>query len=124
MFDPSYILLYVRNPAASAAFYQSILGYAPVELSPAFALFKLASGVKLGLWDISDAEPAAELLGGGSELAISLADQASVDACYQDWKNRGLTLLQSPCQMDFGYTFVAQDPDAHRIRVFTPAVCE
>ena len=33
----------------------------------------------------------------------------------------GLTILQAPMQMDFGTTFVATDPDGHRLRVFVPA---
>jgi catechol 2,3-dioxygenase-like lactoylglutathione lyase family enzyme len=53
------IILYVDNPAASAAFYAALLGQAPAE--------------------------------------------------------------QSPTELDFGRTFVALDPDGHRLRVFAPA---
>jgi len=31
-----------------------------------------------------------------------------------------LDIIQEPVQMDFGYTFVATDPDGHRLRVFVP----
>ncbi len=30
----------------------------------------------------------------------------------------GRPAIETPTQMDFGYTFVATDPDAHRLRVF------
>jgi hypothetical protein len=40
---------------------------------------------------------------------------------FADWKKRGLNILQEPVQMDFGTTFVATDPDGHRLRVFVPA---
>ena len=33
-------------------------------------------------------------------------------------RRRGI--LQEPVQMDFGHTFVASDPDGHRLRVFVP----
>lgn len=36
---PTYVLLYVRNPAESAAFYAAVRGGALVEQSPTFALF-------------------------------------------------------------------------------------
>ena len=45
---------------------------------------------------------------------------AAVDATHADWKERGLPILQSPTEMDFGRTFVAGDPDGHRLRVFFP----
>jgi len=51
--DPNFILLYVESPAASAAFYADLLGRPPVEASPTFAMFGLASGVMLGLWGAS-----------------------------------------------------------------------
>ncbi|WP_374468302.1 hypothetical protein [Ferrovibrio sp.] len=31
-------------------------------------------------------------------------------------------ILQPPTAMDFGYTFLAADPDGHRLRVFAPGV--
>jgi len=58
--------------------------------------------------------------GGDGEIAFSVADRAAVDATHADWKERGLPILQSPTEMDFGRTFVAGDPDGHRLRVFFP----
>jgi hypothetical protein len=40
---------------------------------------------------------------------------------HRSWAARGLSIIQSPVAMDFGYTFVALDPDAHRLRVFAPS---
>jgi hypothetical protein len=62
---PSMTLLYVDNPLNSAAFYQRLLGQAPVELSPGFALFVLNNGFKLGMWAKQGVKPAATLTGGG-----------------------------------------------------------
>lgn len=121
MLDPNFVLLYVDNPAASAAFYADLLGRSPVEASPTFAMFALASGLRLGLWSRHTVEPAAAAAGGGAELGFPVADAAAVDALHADWRARGLPVAQAPTAMDFGHTFVALDPDGHRLRVFAPA---
>ncbi|WP_029006477.1 VOC family protein [Azorhizobium doebereinerae] len=119
MFNPGYILLYVQSPETSRHFYTPLLGCAPVEVSPTFVLFVLPGGLKLGLWARDGVEPAAPSVG-GAELAMPV-DRATLDAMYADWTGKGLPILQEPADMDFGRTFVACDPDGHRLRVFHPA---
>lgn len=121
MFDANFILLYVDSPAASARFYAGLLGAEPIEASPTFAMFALPSGAMLGLWSRHTVEPAAAAAGGGSEIATVVRSSAEVDATCADWQGRGLTILQQPTDLDFGRTFVALDPDGHRLRVFCPA---
>ena len=118
--NPNFVILYVDNPPASARFYGELLGKQPVEASPTFALFALDSGVMLGLWSRHTVEPAAAGAGGG-ELCFAVADDAAVRAAYADWGKRGLRVAQAPVALDFGFTFVALDPDGHRLRVFAPA---
>lgn len=113
-----YFLLYVDSPATSANFYSRLLDKPPVELSPTFALFILDNGVKLGLWSRHTVEPKAEVTGGGGEVGFSLADQAAVEVLHAQWLERGATIIQPPTALDFGYTFVAQDPDGYRLRAF------
>lgn len=113
----SYQLLYVRDVAVSEKFYQAILQRQPIETSPGFALFMLNDNFKLGLWKKDAVLPAATEPG-GSEIGIALNSQAEVDACYASWLAAGFGIAQAPCQLDFGYTFVACDPDGHRLRVF------
>ncbi|EXF96180.1 extradiol dioxygenase [Pseudomonas fluorescens HK44] len=113
-----YLLLYVDSPATSANFYSRLLDKPPVELQPTFALFILDSGLKLGLWSRHTVEPAAEAAGGGGELGFSVADKETVDTLYAVWTEQGLRIAQEPIELDFGYTFVALDPDGHRLRVF------
>ncbi|MBU6961261.1 VOC family protein [Pseudomonas sp. CVAP len=113
-----YLLLYVDSPATSANFYSRLLDKPPVELQPTFALFILDSGLKLGLWSRHTVEPAAEAAGGGGELGFSVADEQAVDTLYAAWTAQGLRIAQEPIELDFGYTFVALDPDGHRLRVF------
>lgn len=118
MLNPSFIMLYVDNPTKSAEFYAMLLEQQPCESSLTFAMFILDQGYKLGLWSKHTVEPAATISGGGGELGFPVADFAEVDALHAAWQKKGLTILQVPTQMDFGYTFVAMDPDNHRLRVY------
>ena len=120
MFNPNFVLLYVENPAASADFYAMVIGHPPVETSPTFAMFALGSGLMLGLWSKHTVEPPAQPQFGGSELGFPVADADAVRALHQAWLARGLRIAQAPTELDFGYTFVALDPDGHRLRVFAP----
>jgi catechol 2,3-dioxygenase-like lactoylglutathione lyase family enzyme len=122
MAEPNFIVLYVEDPAASADFYAGLLGKPPVESSPTFAMFALPSGVMLGLWSRHTVEPAAApTLGGGSEVAFAVESKDEVNSLYDAWTERGLRVAQRPVDMDFGHTFVALDPDGHRLRVFAAA---
>lgn len=118
MLEPSFFILYVDSPVKSAEFYSNLLGRAPVESSPTFAMFALSSGVMLGLWSRHTVEPAAEGAGGGTEVAFAVESRERVITTYAEWKKKGLPVIQEPLQLDFGNTFVALDPDGHRLRVF------
>jgi catechol 2,3-dioxygenase-like lactoylglutathione lyase family enzyme len=119
MAQPNYLLLYVDSPANSADFYRGLLNREPVESSPTFALFALDNGLKLGLWSKHTVEPAAVASGGGCELGFPVVDDDAVRTLFQAWHAKGMPILQPPTSMDFGYTFVAQDLDGHRLRVFS-----
>jgi predicted enzyme related to lactoylglutathione lyase len=92
--DPNFVILYVDDAASAATF-------------------------MLGLWTKGGVQPAATPPGGG-ELGFSVADAAAVEALHGEWHKRGLKITQAPTEMDFGRTFVALDPDGHRLRVFAP----
>lgn len=119
MTTPNMTLLYVDNPENSAAFYQRLLGQAPVELSPTFALFVLSNGLKLAIWSKHSVEPAATATGGGGEIGFMCELPQQVDVLYQRWSEQGLKMIQPPVTLDFGYSFVACDPDGHRLRVYS-----
>jgi len=119
--DFSFVLLYVDNPPNSAAFYAKLIGSEPVETSPTFAMLPLRPGVMLGLWSRHTVEPAAAGAIGGNEIAFTVENAAAVTATHADWSRRGLAIAQQPTDMEFGRTFVALDPDGHRLRVFAPA---
>lgn len=121
MQDPNFILLYVNDPQASARFYADLLGKPAIEASPTFAMFPLANGTMLGLWKRDTVQPAASGQPGAGELAFAVeGGRDEVTRRHAEWKAKGLEMLQAPTTMDFGFTFTAQDPDGHRLRVFAP----
>ena len=119
MSDVSFLIVYVDDVARSEAFYASILGRPAVESSPTFSMLPAAPGLMLGLWKRDGVKPPANAAGGG-EIAFTAADAAEVDALYADWRAKGVTIALTPTTMDFGYTFLALDPDGQRLRVFAP----
>jgi predicted enzyme related to lactoylglutathione lyase len=119
MTDINFVLLYVESPKQSEAFYADILGRPAVESSPTFVMFAMKSGIMLGLWARAGVKPAANAPG-GSEIAFAVENGEAVDARCADWRKRGMEIVQPPTDMDFGRTFVALDPDGHRLRVFAP----
>lgn len=116
----NFILLAVRDPLKSAELYAKLLGHQPVDSAPTFVLFILENGLKLGLWLKDDMQPAPRPAG-GYELSFSLPSKDAVLAIYEEWTGLGLKVAQEPTDMDFGYTFVLEDEDGHRLRPFVPA---
>ena len=84
-------------------------------------MLPLRDGVMLGLWLKETVEPESTGQSGASEIAFTAADSTAVEALHADWKQRGVPILQAPTRMSFGTTFVARDPDGHRLRVFAPS---
>ena len=121
MTDTNSVLLYVSDAASSARFYADLLSIQPVEESPTFALFILPSGRALGLWGQDGVEPAPVAAGGGSELGFKVASAATIDQIHADWSAKGATIALPPTDLDFGRSFVALDPDGHRLRVYAVA---
>lgn len=117
MFTPSlgFVLLFVTNPMKSSLFYQEIFGTKPIEESPTFVMFALQNGVMVGLWSKYTAEPCVEAAAGAVEICFPVEE---VDALYEEWGKKSVTVAQKPTEMDFGRTFVILDPDGHRIRVY------
>lgn len=121
MLNFDFLLLHVADDAASATFYSTLLDTPIVGHQPGFAMLPLREGVMLGLWRRDTVQPASSGQTGASEISFAVADAAAVEAMHEAWWKRGLPILQAPTQMDFGMTFVAADPDGHRLRVYAPA---
>ena len=121
MFKPSTLLQYVRDVATSATFYSGILGTAPVEQSPGFALFLLGDGAALGLWQRDDVQPPVHARAATAELAMVVANPDEVRQLHDAWRALGVQIAQAPVTLEFGHTFVGVDPDGHRLRVYSRA---
>ena len=121
MLHPDFLLLYVADPLRSSAFYSRLLGVDPVESAPTFVLFVFPGGSKLGLWLRDDVEPRPQVAAGAAEWALAVGDNAEVSRLHDEWKAGGVPMAQDPVDLDFGFTFVALDPDGHRLRVFAPS---
>jgi predicted enzyme related to lactoylglutathione lyase len=111
-----WTLLYVADPQKSAELYGKIFGVAPTETAPTFSMLRLPGGMNLGLWLKDDVVPKANAAG-GAEMSFSEPTREAVSARAESFRQLGLTILQEPTDMDFGYTFTAADPDGHRLRV-------
>jgi catechol-2,3-dioxygenase len=116
--DFSFLLLHVEDSTASAALYHDLLGIPIIDQTPGFSMLALRDGVMLGLWAQDTVEPKSSGQSGASEIAFLVADANAVAATHAAWAQRGLPILQAPTQMSFGTTFVAGDPDGHRLRVY------
>jgi predicted enzyme related to lactoylglutathione lyase len=116
----NYLLLAVRDPLQSAELYSQLLGREPVEKSKTFVLYVLPTGLKIGLWLASDMAPTPKPAG-GVEISFAEASKEAVRATYAEWTKLGLKVVQEPTEMDFGFTFVVEDPDGHRLRPFVLA---
>jgi catechol 2,3-dioxygenase-like lactoylglutathione lyase family enzyme len=99
MTDPNFVILYVKDPSASAALYADVLGRTPDEASSTFAMFALSSGIKLGAWSWDEVASAADGAAGSAELALTLPDADAVRAAHE--------IAQPPTKLDFGLAFVA-----------------
>ncbi len=117
MFNPplGFVLLFVANPQKSSLFYQDLFDIKLIEESPTFAMVAFNNGVMLGLWSKYTAEPRVEAPAGAMDICFPSDD---VDALFETWDKKHVTIAQKPTDMDFGRTFVALDPDGHRIRIY------
>lgn len=117
---PNLVLLYVADPAKSADFYEKLFETAPTAKFPTYAAFAFPSGLQLGLWSTQAKNFVSGGSGHRSELAFMLDDEKQVRHWHDTWQQRGVTIEQPPHKAVFGLTFVATDPDGHRIRVCLP----
>ena len=116
----NYLLLAVRDPLKSAELYSKLLGREPVERSRTFVLYVLPTGLKIGLWLADEMKPTPKTAG-GVEISFSEESKDAVRATYAEWTRLGLKVVQEPTDMDFGFTFVVEDLDGHRLRPFVLA---
>lgn len=120
MLTPNLLLFYVQNPIGSAAFYEKIFQTKPVASFPTYVAFSFLNGLTFSLWSTQ----ADNFISGGqghrTELAFMVSNEDRVRALRNAWKALGVQIEQDLQEAVFGLTFVALDPDGHRIRVCMP----
>lgn len=121
MLKPSAVVLYVDNLSVSSAFYQNLFAINPLEESPTFHSFQLSNGMGLALKAKHSVVPTYDGNGTHSELAFTLENHKKVDEIFVTWQAKEIEMLMPPTVMPYGYTFVALDPDGHRLRVISLA---
>ena len=117
----NFLALYVKDLPKSTEFYKKLFDLDPAAQRPGFAMFALPNGLQFGLWLTGTVDPEAEITGGGAEYGIPLPDADALRQSYETSRSQGLTVIQAPTEMNFGLTYVVEDPDRHRIRYFVPA---
>ncbi|MDR2307940.1 MAG: VOC family protein [Paucimonas sp.] len=120
MIQPNLFVLYVADPTVSSAFYERLLGRAPLRSFPTFVAFAFNDHLHLGLWS----EQAPNFHSGGTgqrmEFGFMVDSEAEVEALHARWQALGVRIEQPLARAVFGLTFVALDPDGHRLRVCLP----
>jgi catechol 2,3-dioxygenase-like lactoylglutathione lyase family enzyme len=119
--EPTYTILYVADVPRSVAFYRDLFGVEPVQDVPTFGMFVQSPGRAWGLWQREAVKPAPDVPVGGAEYCLPVESREEIDTLAAAWRERGIPIVQEPTEMDFGYTFVALDPDGHRLRPMAPA---
>ncbi|MBA1192131.1 glyoxalase [Pseudomonas entomophila] len=114
------ILLYVRDPQASAAFYEQLLGTSTQSMFPHYVSFALNEGTALGLWSIAARDFRSGGRGHRGEVAFLVDTPEHVETLYRQWAEHGVRIEQPLHEAVFGLTFVALDLDGHRLRVCLP----
>lgn len=120
MLTPNLILLYVEDPTNSAAFYAALLDHVPTVVYPTYAAFEFDNGLNLALWSTQANDFVSSGSGHRTEIAFMVPDVATVQSLHDRWTAASVVIEQPLHEAVFGLTFVALDPDGHRIRVCIP----
>jgi hypothetical protein len=82
--------------------------------------FTFDNGFTFSLWSTQAKDFVSSGTGHRSELAFLVENEQVVRKLNQEWKEFGVSIEQDLHEAAFGLTFVALDPDGHRIRVCIP----
>ena len=120
MLIPNLLLFYVQDPLESALFYEKIFSRKPVASFPTYVAFSFENGLTFSLWSMKAQDFVSGGTGHRSELSFMVQDEQTVRELRKQWGEFGVAIEQDLHEAVFGLTFVALDPDGHRIRVCIP----
>lgn len=117
---PDFISFQVRDLAASARFYEELVGLTRVPGNPAAAIFSTGSGVAFA---VREPLPGVDLdaidqLGAGIGVWFHNEDAAGVHARLVD---AAMAIVQEPTEGPFGLQFAFRDPDGYTVTVHSRA---
>lgn len=120
---PNFVIFYVSDIEKSVDFYSCLLQKNSIQQTSSFAMFAVSEQLMLGLWDRTCVQPKANLSEQFQlqEIAFMLPNKLQLKQQLHDWQAAGAMLIQEITLMDFGWSFMVQDPDGHRLRVLCPA---
>lgn len=114
---PNLFLIYVTDVERSTKFYSDLFNMKPDMLTPRYVPFTVAPGVLFALWS-GGAQSLAHNPPRTSEVGLMVPGTASaVDSLFEEWIDKGVTVIDEPYDEVFGRTFVIADPDGNLIRV-------
>lgn len=120
MLTPNLVIFYVQDPIKSMDFYEKIFSIKPTAAFPSYVAFTFDNGFTFSLWSTTAKDFVSEGSGHRSELSFMVPDEATVTLLRKQWGEFGVQIEQDLKIAVFGLTFVALDPDGHRIRVCIP----
>lgn len=120
MLIPNLLLFYVQNPLASALFYEKIFSLKPIASFPTYVAFTFENGFTFSLWSTQATDFVSDGVGHRAEISFMVKNEELVRKLRKQWSEMGVTIEQDLHEAVFGLTFVALDPDGHRIRVCMP----
>ncbi|KAA8882911.1 glyoxalase [Nocardia colli] len=110
-------IVYVNDAPAAARFYGDLLELRPAFETPGYITFDLGPGADLALWS-GRIEHLTASVPRTSEVCLAIeGGPDELDAMFEQWRAKGVTILEKPRDASFGRTFLAADPDGNRIRV-------
>ena len=106
--------LFVRDMAASVAFYRNRLGFHALRVESDFAVLALGEAVLFLAGDELYPEPLDEGRGRGVDVRVMVAD---IDRYHGDLAGRGVEVVHAIGDRDYGMRdFIIHDPDGYRLR--------
>ena len=120
MLTPNLLLFYVQDPLKSALFYERLFSIKPVAAFPSYVAFTFENGFTFSLWSTSAKDFVSGGTGHRAELSFMVPDESTVTELRKKWGEWQVEIEQDLHEAVFGLTFVALDPDGHRIRVCIP----
>ena len=113
----SFITLGVADLDRSKTFYNTIIGWSPIQDNGGIVMYRL-NGLVLSLFPqhelMADASSPDDAQGARFTLAQCLRSEAEVDACFAHLKKQRVTITKMPEKVFWGgYSGYFANPDGH-----------